>query len=183
MIKVIIVNGMPESGKTTMQEICSKKLKDLGWNCIIKSSIDWVKDIATYAGWNGEKTDKNRKFLSDLKKVLTDWDDAILKHLIDEVNYYHYQGDNTVMFIDIREPIEIAKARKEMNATTLMIRRPIVEGNTYSNSSDMGVFDYEYDEIIWNIGDLKNLEEECDKFIRLILINADNVYGKEVNYR
>lgn len=182
MVKVVIVNGMPESGKTTMQEICSNKLKDLKWNTAIKSSIEWVKDIATYAGWNGEKTDKNRKFLCDLKKALTDWDDAILKQLTKEVNYYHYQLENTVIFIDIREPVEIEKAKKAFNATTLVISRPQVESNQWSNPSDMNVFEYDYDYYLLNDKGLSELEVAVEKFIDEAIINNDNnIYNPEEN--
>ena len=182
MVKVVIVNGMPESGKTTMQEICSNKLRDLNWNTAIKSSVEWVKDIATYAGWNGEKTDKNRKFLSDLKKALTDWDDAVLKNLMEMIDSYHYTGLDWVVFVDIREPVEIAKAKKEFNATTVIVRRPQVECNHYSNSSDMNVFNYEYDETIWNDSDLTQFALECEKFIKELLINSNNIYKKEESY-
>lgn len=182
MVKVVIVNGMPESGKTTMQIMCREFLKRHGWGCIIKSSVEWVKEIALQCGWNGVKDDKNRKFLSDLKKLLTDWDDAVLKHLVEEIDRYHYTGDNYVIFVDIREPFEIAKAKKEFNATTVIVRRPQVECNYYSNSSDMEVFDYEYDETIWNDSDKLNLENGCEMFINTVLINADNVYKKEESY-
>ena len=34
------------------------------------SSVDKVKEIARIAGWNGEKDDKGRKLLADLKAAL-----------------------------------------------------------------------------------------------------------------
>lgn len=180
MVKVVIMNGMPESGKTTIQNICSHKLKPLGWKCVIESSVTWVKEIAKYAGWDGTKTDKNRKFLSDLKKLLTEWDDAVFNHLVEVVEDYDWQDENYVIFIDIREPYEIARAKKEFNATTVLVRRPSVESNTYSNSSDTEVFEYEYDKVICNYGnDLQALEDVCEEFVKLLVINRDNVYGME----
>ena len=180
MVKVVIVNGMPESGKTTFQEICRRKLNDYNWNTVIKSSVEFVKKVATYCGWNGEKTDKNRKFLSDLKRVLTDWDDAVIKDIINDVNVYHYSGLNFVIFIDIREPEEIEKAKKVFNAISLIVRRPQVECNTWSNSSDMKVFECDYDHIIWNDSDLTQLEAEADKFIDSLIMN-NNIYTPKEN--
>ena len=182
MVKVVVVNGMPESGKTTAQEICREILKTLNWNCVIKSSVEWVKEIATFAGWDGVKDDKSRKFLSDLKAALTEWDDAVLKHLVNEVDYYHYTGDNYVIFIDIREPYEIEKAKEAFNASTLIVRRPQVECNHYNNSSDMGVFNYKYDYTIWNDKDKKALEAECAFFLGQLMADNNNIYKKEESY-
>lgn len=181
MVKVVIVNGMPESGKTTAQNICKDTLKLINWNCVIKSSVEWVKEIATFAGWDGTKTDNNRKFLSELKAVLTAWDDAVLKHLVEEIDSYHYTGDDYVIFVDIREPYEIDKAKKEFNATTLIVRRPQVECNYYNNSSDMAVFNYGYDYTIWNDRDIEGLTAECVSFLKK-LIDDDKIYKKEESY-
>ena len=177
MVKVVIVNGMPETGKTTAQEICSTRLERLGWQCEIKSSVEWVKEIAAFAGWNGVKDDKSRKFLSDLKALLTEWDDAVLKHLVYELDYYHYTSPNWIVFIDIREPKEIERAKKLFNATTLIVRRPQVECNHYNNDSDMHVFDYEYDYTLWNDSDITSLNRECDMYIQWLL--SDNKVYKE----
>ena len=35
------------------------------------STVDFVKQIARECGWDGVKTPRNRKFLSDLKDLLT----------------------------------------------------------------------------------------------------------------
>ena len=182
MVKVVIVNGMPESGKTTMQKICRDTLKLIHWECAIESSVDWVKDIAKYAGWNGVKDDKARRFLSELKSALTNWDDAVLRHLIDVVDSYHYTGRDFVIFIDIREPYEIEKAKEAFNASTLIVRRPQVECNTYNNSSDMAVFDYKYDYIIWNDRDIEHLTAECVSFLHKLIEDDNKIYKKEENY-
>ena len=182
MTRIVIVNGMPETGKTTVQELCREILKGIGWNCIIESSVDWVKEIARYAGWNGEKTDCNRKFLSDLKRALTDWDDSVLKHLVSVVDSYHYTGDDHVIFIDIREPAEIEKAKLAFNASTLLVRRPQVEDNKYSNTSDMDVFNYDYDYTIWNNDGLMSLRGECGRFLSKLLLDNVHIYKDEESY-
>jgi hypothetical protein len=182
MVKVVIVNGMPCTGKTTFQEICRDKLKDLRWCTAIKSSVEWVKEVATFCGWDGTKTDKNRKFLSDLKSLLSEWDDAVVKRLVDVVNGYYYTGCDWVVFIDIREPYEIERAKEVFNATTLMVRRPEVEDATYSNTSDMGVFAFGYDYTVWNDEDLARLELEADKFIDTLMNDTNIYYRAEENY-
>ena len=84
-----------------------------------------------------EKTEKYRKFLSDLKNLVTEYNDYIFRDLKDEVEKFkEYSYD--VLIIDIREPKEIARAAKEFGAKTILIRNPNVEPIT-SNTSDANV--------------------------------------------
>ena len=67
MVKVVIVNGFPGSGKTTFQRECEMLRYDIGDGfCISVSTVDFVKRVAHCAGWDMTKTPENRKFLSDL---------------------------------------------------------------------------------------------------------------------
>ena len=68
-LKIVIVNGAPGSGKTSFEELCQDKMGDY---CQIRSTVDLVKEIASiYANWDGKKDLKSRKFLSDLKDLLS----------------------------------------------------------------------------------------------------------------
>ena len=69
-MKVIIINGKAEVGKDTLVTMC----KDLlGANRILNiSTVDFVKEVANFCGWDGTKTPENRKFLSDLKDLVGD---------------------------------------------------------------------------------------------------------------
>ena len=78
MIRVVAVNGMPRCGKDTFIDLCIEKLGNRGRKT---SSIDFVKKIAFYCGWRGEKNQKNRKFLSDMKDILTEWGDIPYKEI------------------------------------------------------------------------------------------------------
>ena len=75
-INVVVVNGSAGAGKTTFEEMCSFIL---GPYYRSRSSIDKVKEIAKNCGWDGSKDLVNRKFLSDLKDLLTEWDDVPMK--------------------------------------------------------------------------------------------------------
>ena len=176
MVKVVIVNGAPESGKTTFQEICRGKLADKGYTTIIKSSVDWVKDIAKYCGWDGTKTESNRRFLSDLKKALTNWDDAVLRDLVNEVDNFYYTRVNCLFFIDIREPEEIDKAKRVFNASTLLVKRPSKDNLVHQNDSDNNVFNYEYDYYIHNDKEISWLHEYALAFVQELLEKEDNIY-------
>ena len=84
--------------------------------CHILSTVDFVKEIATKCGWDGTKDLKNRKFLSDLKDLLTNWNNVPFNKIVqqvksieDEWKYYNIDLNRTAIFIDCREPEEIQK--------------------------------------------------------------------------
>ena len=63
--KIFITNGMARCGKDTFAKFLNELIPTMKY-----SSIDKVKDIAYLCGWDGGKTERDRKFLSDLKKVI-----------------------------------------------------------------------------------------------------------------
>ena len=181
MVKVVVVNGMPESGKTTFQEACQYTCgMTLTTKVNIMSSVEYVKQVARDLGWDGTKTDKNRKFLSDLKRTLTEWDDVVFKKIKERLHLLISSGYDYIVFVDIREPEEIARAAKELNATTVLLRRESVETKTYSNVSDMSVFDYQYDVVIDNNGDLEDLQVKAEDFLFTHLLPSNKIYTEGV---
>ena len=108
MKKVVILNGSGGVGKDSLVISC----KDF---CNTKhvSSVTEVKGIATLMGWDGEKTEKSRRFLSDLKDLMTNYNDRPLNYSLEQIKeFYNTFPDNSILFIDIREPIEIEKLVK-----------------------------------------------------------------------
>ena len=67
---VFVINGAGGVGKDTLCNLAAKHFKVYN-----VSSIDPIKEIAAMTGWAGEKTDKARKFLSDLKRLTVDYND------------------------------------------------------------------------------------------------------------
>lgn len=172
-MKVVIINGAPRSGKDTFVGMCLDKLGYFGYNF---STVDFVKDVATYCGWNGEKTPRDRKFLSDLKDLLAEWNDvpyrkvreAIAKiYLIAE--QYNLDHNKFVVFVHCREPEEIKRFVKDYDAITVIVRRPEVENVEQTNHADSNVFNYEYDVTIWNGEDLDHLKLAADFFLDKLL--------------
>ena len=164
---IVIINGTGGSGKDSFVEFVSK------YNKVVNvSSVDKVKDIATLMGWDGGKTEKDRKFLSDLKKLATDYNEMPLRDMKEKVEKFK-ESDNEIMFLHIREPEEIQKAVDIFGAITLLIRR---EGHKTitSNYSDASVENYNYDYIITN-STLEKLEEDAKNFYQKISNNK--TYG------
>lgn len=156
------------------QQLCKTNLttgfrRDRIVQVAITSTVDFVKEIAIECGWDGTKTLENRRFLSDLKDLLTHWNDIPYKKilarakLLDSCDDYNYL--DWILFVDCREPAEIQKLKERLNATTVLIRREEVENNEVSNHADFDVFYYDYDLTIYNNSDIIHLENEAKKFI------------------
>ena len=63
MKEIVVINGSVGVGKDTFVQFCAEYAPIMNI-----SSVDKVKEAAkVLAGWNGEKDEKSRKFLSDLK--------------------------------------------------------------------------------------------------------------------
>ena len=174
MVKVVVVNGRPGVGKSEFERLCKEQCnlfnRVVGFSngrrlwIDITSTVDFVKEVATMCGWDGTKTLENRKFLSDLKDLLTNWDDVPFKTIEHRAKTLPSNTD-WIMFVDCREPAEIQKMKEQLNATTLLIRRESVEDNETSNHADANVFNYEYDLTIYNNSDIIDLEKKAKDFI------------------
>lgn len=168
-MQVVVINGMPRAGKDQFVLFCQKHMT----LCKNISTVDFVKQVASFCGWDGVKSPKNRAFLSDLKDLLTEWDDVPFKKVQQaaekfdyEAQAYGFSTDEVLVFIHCREPQEISKFVNQMNAKTLLIRRAAIETNDQSNHADSEVFNYEYDYIIENNGTLEDLEQAAVAFLK-----------------
>lgn len=168
MVKVIIINGAPMSGKSTFEEMCQIYAREEWENKIrvdITSTVDFVKDIAKQCGWDGTKTPENRKFLSDLKDLLTEWNDVPFKKIEQKIERLNNWKEDYILFADCREPSEIQKFKDRLNALTVIIRRPEVENEETSNHADAEVMNYNYDLTIWNNSDKIELANKVVDFM------------------
>jgi len=170
-MSVYIVNGAPGSGKTTFENYVKKMMGD--FYCKNISTIDFVKDIAKKSGWDGEKTPESRKFLSDLKQLLADFNDIPNKQICRIVKEYTWDysswsidWNSWAIFVDCREPAEIARLCKQLDAKSILIRRADAEEAKPSNKSDAGVLNYNYDIVIDNNSSLRDLAITALNFIK-----------------
>lgn len=140
---LIVINGQGGSGKDTVCHIMSKyyKVKNI-------STVDPIKDIASYAGWKGEKSDKARKMLADLKQVFIEYCDLPLNYVLAEAKKF-MTDENDIMFVHCRESEEIKKIVKSspVKTITLLIRRndKFYSHKVFGNSADDDVENYSYD--------------------------------------
>jgi hypothetical protein len=169
--QVFIINGSGGVGKDTFVSYVKEYLdsKTRFHPAVLNySSVDKVKTIAREIGWNGKKTEKDRKFLSDLKQLTTEYNDMPFHSMENMVHYFRNKTTLAqLLFLHIREPDEIERAKNEFHAKTILITRDSVSHIT-SNMADANVFDYEYDFVIKNNGTLDDLKKEAVIFIQNI---------------
>ena len=168
-MKIYILNGKAGSGKTTFFKLIEEKCRNYVYNY---STVDLVKKVAYGCGWDGSKTPENRKFLSDLKDLLTEWDDVPYKDCLKEIkritslaDIYDVEHDDWAIFIDCREPKEIQKFVDRLGAKTIFIDRKIEDYNA-SNHADANVENFKYDIVINNNGTLEDLAAIAMNFIK-----------------
>lgn len=172
--QIFIINGSGGVGKDTFVELVSVELNDKlkRFHTVVNfSSVDRVKEIAKEIGWDGRKTEKDRKFLSDLKSLTRDYCDMPFQSMKNKIKEFLESEEGQVLFLHIREPEEIKRVIDEFGAKTILIVRDSVTQIT-SNTSDKNVFDYHYDFIVDNNGTIEELQEKAKQFANKFLIQS-----------
>ena len=147
----IVINGKGGVGKDTLCRFAAERYKTEN-----VSSITPIKELAALCGWQGEKTDRARKFLSDLKALTAAYNDYPTTYLAERYRAF-LSSDDELLFVHIREPEEI---RKFVSATDGAAKTLLIHGGercargAYGNASDDGVEDYPYDYTFTNDGTL-----------------------------
>ena len=162
---VVIINGKGGVGKDTLCEIAAKCFRTEN-----VSSITPVKEIAKKCGWNGEKDAKSRKFLSELKQILIEYNDLPTKYLLSMYRKFQ-EGDSEIMFAHIREPEEIEKFKSqvapECMCWTILVQRDAAR-ESWGNNSDDQVEDYDYDFVFSNNGTIEEAEVKFAAFMKFL---------------
>lgn len=160
MKKIYVINGMAGSGKDTFVGYLSALVPTKHI-----SMVDCVKAIAKQIGWDGKKTEKDRKFLSDLKILIDNYNDMNLNYVKDEIESFLKDDSLTVLCIDMREAKDIHRLRQIYPLETILIYRKDVK-NIKSNVADAGVFNMDYDITIDNSFSLDDLKTSVRLFVR-----------------
>jgi len=180
MKKIFVLNGLPESGKTTFGKVLGEELARIGINFLHTSSIDPVKEVllpeekwtsemksgstgailrllkkeVTEQNWDGHtKDDYWRKAMSDLKFKITEWNKYLIPDLIlSKIALVH---EPFVAFVDIREPNNIRTFKEACQDSRLLMKVETVliesdKAKRSNNRSDESVYEGEYDYVIKN---------------------------------
>lgn len=171
--QIFVINGSGGVGKDTFVELVSEELNDKlkRFHTVVNfSSVDKVKEIAREIGWDGKKSEKDRKFLSDLKILTSQYCDMPFKSMKNKVTEFMKDEENIFLFLHIREPEEITRAVKEFGAKTVLVVRDTVK-HIVSNMADKNVFNYNYNFLIENNGTKEELNNKAKEFVQEVINN------------
>ena len=162
---VFIVNGKPRAGKDTFAMILNRYMDVYKYSAVTK-----VKEIATLCGWDGQKEERDRKFLHELKMLTSEYSDMSYQDVVNEIEKYRNgEIEADVFVVDVREPEEIERLAKEVGAITVFIENDNVPA-IMSNAADANVENYEYDFVNRNYGTMKDFEDEIKIFMEFLMM-------------
>ena len=138
---VIVINGKGGVGKDTL--VCALASY---YSLMNISAIDPIKEIASKYGWNGEKDNKSRKFLSDLKRAFSNYNNLPNNYLLEQYKIF-CENDKELLVVHIREPDQIKLFLKSVSIPhiSILVTRDDINGlDNYGNYSDDNVNNYKY---------------------------------------
>ena len=166
MKQILIINGSGGVGKDTFVNTLSNLI-----SVYHTSIVNPVKEIAKRIGWDGSKTEQDRKFLSDLKVLIDNYNDSNYEKMAKIMrDFKEGRIDAQILCIDMREKHQIEKAKNEFGAKAVLVTRDSVAPIT-SNIADAGVFQIEYDYFINNNWTLAELYLETQNFLAILTKN------------
>lgn len=165
----IVINGAGGVGKDTLCGFAASKYKTVN-----VSSVDLIKKAAEILGWDKRKDLASRKFLSDMKKLSSEYNDGPTSYLLDQYRLFQ-NSDAEIMFMHIREGSEIKHLIEKTgpDVISLLIRRSSNK-TVYGNASDDNIENYNYDYIYNNDFSLEEAETDFTAFLENI-INERNL--------
>ena len=146
----IVINGRGGAGKDTLCDFVAKI-----YNTVNVSSITPIKKIASENGWKGEKTPEARRFLAELKRIFTEYNDLPNRYSLSEYERFLQDPDKQIFFVHIREGEQISrfitasKCFDGAHCVTLLVTSKRC-GASYGNTSDDMVENYPYDYVYAN---------------------------------
>lgn len=154
---VIIMNGKGGVGKDYLVGILRTK-----YNVKLISSVDLVKEAGKILGCDIEnKSDIDRAFLSDLKKLSAKYYDHPVKYMIGEFIQFKSDSDQEILVYMIREEDEINRVNHLLffdnhftNTINILITNSAIN-KKYGNSSDdevgkQDLYDLEFENVLNN---------------------------------
>jgi hypothetical protein len=160
--RIIIINGSGGVGKDTFVEFCRPFA-----NITNISSVDKIKEAAAILGWDQGKTERCRKFLSDLKILSTEFNDFPYDYVANRIAEFKKDNSSHTMFIHVREPQDIQRIKDDFGCVTLLVRN-VNKGVITTNMADANVENYDYDFVVDNDGDLDDLKAKAIEFINSV---------------
>lgn len=164
---VVVINGKGGVGKDTLCAFAAQR-----YSVMNISAITPIKAMAEVIGWRGEKDNKSRALLSDLKQIAIRYNDYPNVYLNQEYQRFR-AGSCQVLFVHIREKEQIEHfiATVGCPVITLLVRKTGGQA-VYGNASDDGVESFSYDYVYCNDKPLEEAREDFLAFFARMLAEA-----------
>lgn len=160
--QIFLLNGTAGAGKDTFVQMCNLFIPAYHY-----SIVSCIKDVAKQLGCDVQnKTEKTRKFLSDLFDLSMEYNKHPLYKTEEFIADFLRNTDskNAIAFIDVRNPSDIDFLVRKYDFKTVLVRNSNGQ-KIESNHADKDVDDYEYDFYIDNDGSLSRLREKANSFV------------------
>ena len=162
--KIFIINGRAGVGKDKFVQLVSKYAKVVNY-----SSVQSIKDLARiYFGYDENiKSDKDRKFLADLKELTTKYCNFSFNETINTIDLFLNSNNKEIMFIHCREPEEIKKIKEAVPSckTILILADNRVIKKVDNNYADRNTDKFNYDIILHNDSTIEALDDIAEQFV------------------
>jgi len=151
MKRVLIINGVARSGKDTFVDAIIERSEG---KAMKMSTVDKIKEVSKIFGVGIRKSNKERRFWSDIKDAWTRYNNGPFNEIIELINTN--KKNKNIFCVFVREPEEIAKFKRyyKEECVTVLVTRPNTD--VPSNHADEEVNDYNYDCEICN-----SSEKDC----------------------
>ena len=156
--KVFIINGRSGVGKDTL----IGGLVEAGQHVLNVSTVDKVKEVALFAGWDGVKDDRGRQFLIDIRIAMVNYDDLINKYTVSKYQEF-LTSDDEFMFIHCRDIPVIEYLKSQIPCKTILVTRNMQ--SISEHACDQILHEYKYDIVFENDAPI---EESKKSFIKHI---------------
>jgi len=167
----IVINGKAGVGKDTL---CDFVINN--YYATKVSSITPIVKIAKDNGWDGIKDNKSRRFLSELKRVFSEYNNLPNMYLLGEIEDF-LRSDNDIIFAQIREKDQIDdfidRIKGMCACCTLLIKTSDINfnENMIGNDSDDSTHGYSYDYVYCNDKPLVCAEQDFISYFGELLAN------------
>jgi len=176
---MVCINGSGGVGKDSFIDFC----RNIGYskNSYVAnlSTIDLIRQAGRLLGCVN-KSEKDRKFLSDLKNLSKKYNNHPRNYIKDQIKNFCKSTGDTIIFVHSREPEEIEEFKEYFIKNklvdyfiTMIIKNDKVK-HINSNASDKNVENYEYDLIINNNGSLNDLRLDAQLFVKMVITDYFN---------
>lgn len=172
MRRIFIINGPGGHGKDEFIRMVAEVYGEKNVHNI--SSVDQVKEAARILGWEGGKSDDDRRLLIALKQASVRYDDGPTRYLEQRLMAI----EEGIAFLHIREESEIEKIEARVGGIMrIHIFRP--DSDIPQNEIDTLTEEMEYDIEILNDGNLDDLREKARAFVRDVMCLDEDAENRE----